>query len=222
MRCAELRRMAAVAAAALLTAGSADATLITYSNRADFLAALPGAGQFESFEDESVDVQNGSRTITTSTSQISFVAGDPSAPFGVSDVDVPGHRGPTDGTQYLEVDFLNSSNVIFHFAQPLQAFGIDVVDKNTNDLDGVIGDNTINGAITPGAPDNVQFWGVIATPDSAFTKVGFAGDGGSVPGELFALDNVVFSAVPEPSVLLLSIAAVFGCSFTSFRRHRSN
>ncbi|MCA9229388.1 MAG: PEP-CTERM sorting domain-containing protein, partial [Planctomycetales bacterium] len=84
------------------------------------------------------------------------------------------------------------------------AFGIDVVDKNVNDLDGLIGDLTLNGAIDPGPEANVQFWGVIATPDLAFTKVGFAGLGPSVPGDTFALDNVVFvNAIPEPHSLSL-------------------
>ncbi len=216
MHCADFRRLAVMVAAVLFIAGSANASLVMYSNRAAFLAALPGVGQFESFEDEPIDVQAGSRTISTSTSQISFV-GNSAATFGVNNVAVGG-RGPTDGTQYLQVGFIDSSNVKFQFAQPLQAFGIDVVDKNNNDLDGVIGDLTVNGAIDPGVEGNVQFWGVIATPDMAFTQVGFAGIGPSVPGDTFALDNVVFSEVPEPSAVLLVTAAVLLCRLISLRR----
>ncbi len=196
-------------AAVLALASTARGGLITYSDRGAFLAALAGSQQSESFEDEPIDVQAGSRTIATSTSQIAF-NGDSGAFFGVND-QVVGGRGPTDGSQYLQVGFIGTSNVHFLFAQPLLAFGIDVVDKNVNDLDGIVGDFTQNSSIDPGGEGNVQFWGVIATPDFAFTDVGFAGLGPSVPGDTFALDNVVFVQVPEPgSVILAGLALLAG------------
>lgn len=187
----------------IMWAFPASATIVSYSSRAAFLNDLPGAGVLESFEDEAIDVQTGSRVITTSTSDVSYAG---SASFGVND-QVVGGRGPTDGSRYLQVGFLGSSNVLFQFNEPLVAFGIDVVDKNVNDLDGLIDDLGINSVIDPGGEGNVQFWGVIATSDMAFTTIGFGGIGPSVPGDTFALDNVLFVPVPEPSsVGLASIA----------------
>lgn len=150
----------AVIAMAVATCSTANATLLTFSDRATFLAALSGVAESESFEDEAIDVSLGSRTIATSSSDIEFT-GSASATFGVNDL-VAGGRGPTDGTRYLQVGFIATSSVRFQFATPLLAFGIDVVDKNVNDLDGIIDDQTINNAISPGGEGNVQFWGVVA------------------------------------------------------------
>ena len=200
----------AVSAGVLLACSTARATLTTFTDRATFLANLPGVGESESFEDESTDVQAGPRMITTSTSDVVFT-GSPDATFGVSDV-VAGGRGPTDGSHYLQVGFIGTSSVRFVFPQPLLAFGIDVVDKNVNDLDGTIDDLTQNGSVDPAGEGVVQFWGVIASADMAFTKVGFAGQGPSVPGDTFALDNIVFSsAVPSPSSLTLFVCAAISC-----------
>lgn len=206
-----LRLSSFLAVAALLAAYGANAFagLTTYTNRTDFLANLPGVGVLESFEDEPLDVQAGSRTITTSTSDIKFL-GDSSATFGVSD-EVIGGRFPTDGDRYLQVGIVNtSSTVLFKFGGPIRAFGVDVVDKNNNDLDGRIDDLTQNGSVDPGAEGNIQFWGVIATPDLAFTNVGFTGQGVGPPGDTFALDNVVY-VVPEPAAagMLLFAAMLF-------------
>ena len=192
---------ATVIAMAVATCSTANATLLTFSDRTTFLAALPSAAESESFEDEALDVSLGSRTIATSSSDIEFI-GNASATFGVNDL-VAGGRGPTDGTRYLQVGFISTSSVRFQFATPLLAFGIDVVDKNVNDLDGLIDDQTINNAISPGGEGNIQFWGVIASGDMPFTEVGFAGLGPSVPGDTFALDNVVFVTIPEPNSLSL-------------------
>jgi hypothetical protein len=210
-------RFGGVLAAVLGICATANAGLVTYTNRADFLAALVGLHEFESFEDEPLDVQAGSRTIATSTSQIAF-SGSGDATFGVNDM-VVGGRGPTDGSQYLQVGFINTSSVLFEFAQPLLAFGIDVVDKNVNDLDGIIGDVTQRSAVNQGGEGNVQFWGVIASADMAFTKVGFAGLGPSVPGDTFALDNAVFvHSVPEPCTLILTACAWLSCALVLLRR----
>ena len=194
-------------AMAVAMCSTAKATLTTYSDRTTFLAALPGAAESESFEDEAIDVALGPRIITTSTSGIEFT-GSGSATFGVNDL-VAGGRGPTDGTQYLQVGFIATSSVRFQFTTPLLAFGIDVVDKNVNDLDGIVDDMTENGAVSPGGEGNVQFWGVIASADMAFTEVGFAGLGPSVPGDTFALDNALFVTVPEScSLALLSVGGL--------------
>lgn len=136
-------RSFAVRATVLLTTvalvcSTANAVLTTYSDRSLFLAALPGAAEFESFEDEALDLDVGSRTISTSTSSIEFL-GDSGATFGVSNI-VAGGRGPTHGVQYLQAGFIGTSRVLFEFPSPVLAFGIDVVDKNVNDLDGLIGD----------------------------------------------------------------------------------
>lgn len=204
----------AVAIVVVGGATSASATLTSYSNRADFINALPGAAVVESFEDEAVDVQTGSRGITTSTSGVTYSG---TATFGVSDQAVGG-RGPTDGAQYLQVGFLNASSVLFQFDAPVVAFGIDVVDKNVNDLDALIDDLGINSVIDQGGEGNVQFWGVIASPDMAFTKVGFGGIGPSVPGDTFALDNMLFvAAVPEPSTACLCVGLA-GAVWAACRR----
>ena len=80
-----LTRAAAVVAMAVAMCSTAKATLTTYSDRTTFLAALPGAAESESFEDEATDVALGPRIITTSTSDIEFT-GNGSATFGVSDL----------------------------------------------------------------------------------------------------------------------------------------
>jgi len=195
----------------------ASAALDAYTDRAAFLAALPGASQGESFEDEAIDVQTGSRTISVSTSEIAFI-GDSGATFGVNNV-VVGGRGPTDGDQYLQVGFIGVSSVRFQFDVPLLAFGIDVVDKNVNDLDGLIDDISVDSAVNPGGEGEGQFWGVIASADMAFTNIGFGGLGPSVPGDAFALDNIAYVALPEPSsLILLGVGGATACGLRIRRR----
>lgn len=197
-------------------ASAASATLTFYSDRAEFEAALPYISEVQSFENVNLNVLAGSRTVIIGTTSVEFT-GDPSATFGVNNALVGG-RAPTDGTNYMQVGFIGNTTLKATFERPLLAFGIDVVDNNVNSIDGLVDDLVVNNVIAPGAESNIQFWGVIASPDMAFSVVGFSGIGPSVPGDTVALDKATLLVVPEPAAFALLLLA--GLSYGGLRLRR--
>jgi hypothetical protein len=204
----------ATLAATLITIGSlagvANAAIVTYSDPTLFtsgateLLSTYGFENFltdESFNDAAVDAGDFSISI--------LGVGDSS--FGNNIVDTPPVLTITsiDGSTGLNVFTELGNSFLITFDSPIFSFGADFAAFN----DG--GNRTqifIDGQSVT-TPDSPSFFGIIS--DQSFTTVEFRGNN----NDLFGVDNIHYSAVPEPSsALLLGLGAI---GFV-IRRRRTN
>lgn len=192
----------AVAIATFLAASAASAAFVQYDNRATFEAAGPAVttNDLNSFVTDvnlspSVVVDAGDFSITGPAS-------------GFASIDAGGDGAtPVDGTAYIQGIGGAGSSIVFTFAGPIFAFGVDLFGVN-NDAERTYVD--IEGTLfsLPVVAGNVaSFFGVRS--DTAFTSVSFS----LLLGEDAGLDNISFArtgggAVSAPATLTLGLLAL--------------
>lgn len=203
----------ALAIVTLTAAVPATAALVTYTDRASFLAAA-GPVTTETFNSAAEE---------TSFQTAPLVYG-PLSVQGYGDqldrnfVDIPPHQFPefsVDGSTNLNAFVMVGGGLVFTFASPITAWGADFA-AFQNDL--IRSTITAGGVtVTPLAQfgNTGRFYGFIS--DVAFTTVTFAG----VQNDGFAIDNVSFAGgtVPEPASWAMLIAG-FGLVGATARRRR--
>lgn len=196
-----------LATSLLLGATAAQASVVTYSDRTAFDAAVSAPMQTEYYEDEIADYPvTGNRTISLSNFDVSYV-GD--RQFGVGSTTI------LQGSQALNVIFPVESTtgypdrLTFTFNTPMLAFGTDVY--------GVQGPSyhfklyNGNTKLTEGAamPDSnntsYQFFGVVVSPDMAFTSIAFSRNATS-GGDGWVIDSTSFAAAATTTPLPPSLA----------------
>ena len=200
----------------VLTVTPAWAQVTVFRDRTDFTSATGAVLSFESFEDDVVDVQNGTRTIAFDGFSASYNGDDE---FGVTNV-VTGGRAPTDGDQYLLFRFAVPTETIrFFFDTPVRSIGFDITDieeanllfETSNGFEGVAGFESFNG--------NNQFFGL--TSNDSFDAITLRQPGQTFR-DAFALDAVVVSSVPEPNAMLLISSLSLCCGMQRRRRQRTH
>jgi hypothetical protein len=195
--------------AIVATALPAHAAVTTYTDRAAFTAAA-GALTTETFN---------SAVSQTSFQSSPVVFGPMSIlGFGVQDdrnfIDIPPisfTEFNIDGTTILSAFTRTDAGLVFTFATPITAWGADFGGLQNGQLRSVI--NVAGETLTPPIGENgLSFYGF--TSSVAFTTVTFTSSGVQ---DGFAIDNVSFNAVPEPSSWALMIIG-FGMVGATLRR----
>jgi hypothetical protein len=173
----------------------ASAGVMVFTDKAAWESALNGQYQTESFDDAQLNLG------------VSFSSSE------------PGHFNPALG-YYQDVLTSTSANepfTIWSFSPPMRAYGGDwtlggpggsgnsllVYIEDTSEFVGAIG-NSYGG----------EFWGFIS--DAPFTEVKLIGGTGSHQ-QIYKLDNMVYSSVPEPGALCLLGTGVAGLLFLAKR-----
>ena len=185
-------------AAILLVATPAFAQLTPYGSQADFLAATAATG-LEDFNDESLVPNMDGGTIATSSFTISSDASELAVLAGSS-------FGNLNGSQFFN-GFVNTDpgedTITVTFPSPVTAFGGTFGGPSSGsgvalEVGGTRALSSFD-YLTGGANGFLGF-----TSTTPFTSVDIVRSGDNTTfGEIFGLDNVFFTAVPEPTSLAL-------------------
>lgn len=203
------------------------ADFTTFLDRAAF-EAESGPTELEGFENATPDIQDISRTISFARFDVAYnhtpdpLGNTPRSGFGVGrESDLPFVGPPTEGLQFLVTEFGSSAtptSVDFLFTNPVTAFATDL-----NGLDGFdLSYSTDTGEsglafLRAAQSENTQFWGFVSS--TPVERVTFIADRASVGRDGVAFDNILITAVPEPSAVLLLGGAV---TFLCLRRSERN
>ena len=194
----------------LFFAQGASAAVVTFSNQASFLTAVPGA-VLEDFESSSLGATSFGNFSVTSDANHSVTA---TQILGL---------GPTSGTQFLGVGVDGGIGTItFNFTSPTPVFGINMVDALDTGASGsaltFLTSTGVNGifATSPLPNANVLFFGItdFMTP---FTSISFF-DSLETDGVAFDDAYTQVSAVPLPAALPLFLSALAGLGLMGWRR----
>lgn len=197
----------------LAVAGTASAQFTTFTNRAAWEAAVTGTIVNEGFEGNptgslvhAVDHDLGAVTfridlITATSSGASITS---SAISGVRALSMNADDG------------MRTHTMTFEGAPLANAYGFDYSGARTGGLAVLIIDGTRFDFTTGG--NGAGFFGVVST--GSFASVQFGDESpGTLPTEIFTLDNASFAAVPEPGTM---IALGLGAAALLARRRRKS
>ncbi len=176
-----------------------------YTDRAAFNAAVGGALNFESFENNFADAAS----VTFGPVTVTEAGGEGTAPIIAQLRNYPGLVGgvPTHGTGAIGFDDNNESYLVFDFASPINAFGVDLAANVSSSV-------TVSGAANTTvnlAANTPAFIGIVFE-SGTFNQVVFNPSGGPVVG----FDALAYGlktsgdtpAVPEPGALALFLPAL--------------
>lgn len=189
-----------IVATMLMVAINASATVVTYSDRAVWHTAITGGVIFEGFN----NAFETPLTISTGGGYQSF--------WGSSS------NPAVEGSHALGL--IESAYATFNFADPVYAFGFDLIELNTgpldyNDSNGAsiqdlfVNDQVVNGNWTS------HFYGFISDVGVSNFTIGVGTDSS---GSVYFVDSLEYAtaSVPEPSALALIGLGLFG--FAASRR----
>lgn len=211
-----MRLMCCTALAVLIIeAQLCSASIIVYTDRPSFDAAIGGATIFEGFENEPVDLQIQSRQVSFDHFDVTYVRNPlpnaQNAPQGFGVTDQVGAAGPSEGSKYLFVEFGVStgtpSSITIDFHVPVLSFGMDDQGQNAIDLY-YSTDTGESGIAVPASPivDALQFWGI--TSDTPIKQIVLQVDRVTGGREGAGFDSIVLQPVPEPASAVLLLAAI--------------
>ena len=188
-------RISLLALIAFITPLAAHATIVTYTDRAAFMAALGGPSTTETFD-----------------TAMSFVVGD-NFYHGI-DFRVTGSTAGSNNISggILNGDEFTNTSIDYLFPTPIFALGADFNGART--FSGI--NWVINGMSTPifSSSPGTGFFGVISSDPFTLVDV----NGGATPNELYSLDNFTYG-VPEPSSLaFIALGFAVVASLASARR----
>lgn len=196
----------------------ANAALTFYSSQSAFVAANPGYSWVPSFAGTSIDP--GQYGFNSVDAPITFGAftydtyNDLAGGGGVSDLDVWGADGLATGSGVALGNDLPGDSLVVSFASPVQVFAIGLYTLGGGEVDVSAWDSTdINTQQQIGTTDVISSTSDGSTPPTFFAV--FDGAGAGIAQLQFTpVDNVYFTAVPEPMTIallgvgLLGLAAV--------------
>lgn len=192
--------------AVLFTVASAQSAVITtYTSRALFITSVGGSPQLETLNTYSAEVAFHTTPLDVGSFTLSMT-GSPRTDADRNIVDIPplAFSGfDVDGTAVANILTFSSDALVFNFDSPILAFGIDAADLNNDEVRTriLVGSDILTPPPTSG--NAVRFFGFVS--DTPFTTVTFQG----VNNDGYGIDNVTFSAVPEPtSAFLLGLGSL--------------
>lgn len=201
---------------ACLVAGSANAALVSYTDRISFDAAA-GVSTIEDFESYASDTSFQAGILDVGDFTLSMV-GSPSPAYNFIDVP-PLDTAETDvnGTNHMNVftEGRSMTNLTFLFDSAITAFGADF--RSLNDVierTQLLVDGEVLSLPIAGASGEFSFFGF--TSDTAFTSITFQG----VANDVYGIDNVTYSAtaVSEPSTIAFLLLGATGLMFARKKR----
>ncbi len=210
----------AIAGVLALASLSAQATLVTYTSRAAWEAAVSGVVT-EDLNSVVSDVNftGGSTTVGALTFTHNNSGGE--VEIDATPLDVPGGSGSgVDGTTMLDLEPLNDGHsVTVSLGATYLAFGVDYLNYDNSDdrAELFVGGTSIGLTDLDVGSGTLGFIGVIASADMAFSSFDIVSRGG---GLFHAFDNFsVATTVPEPLTgALLLAGGIPGLLLTRRRR----
>lgn len=213
---------AALAGLVLFVSGFANAGLIVYTDRADWLSAVGVPTFEENFNSIQTDVNLDNSNTTLNTLNYS----DSGYRFVTFDA-ITGENGSgtgIDNTSFLNLNgYNNNSSLTITLPEYAMAFGWDTFNYDFGDeislitIDGVTFD-----AMSSGNNPYIGFFGVIATGNTIFNSVTVSASitlDNSI-GTFNAFDNLAYKAaeVPEPSTLAIFALGLMGLASRRFKK----
>jgi hypothetical protein len=182
----------------VLTASPVSGAVSTFTSRALWQAAT-GATSLETFNSFAVDTPFHTVPVDVGPFTISMSPGAISSSWNFIDVPPPAFSDfNVDGSNVANIGLEDLDSAYLTFDTPITAFGADFAAWNDN----VLRSNMIVGADVIAPPttigNQVRFFGITST--TPFTTVEFRG---TIESDGFSIDNVEFTAVPEPSTIAL-------------------
>lgn len=224
-------RLAVFASLVLTSVSAAQAAVITFTDRATWLAAVGPLSGTEGFSSFASDTEFRTTTVFANNMAISSGTGTngtlsnkiDASPFEFADT------YPIDGSTYLLGDLLTPGNADLHinFTTELTAWGADfrgiANDGRPTQVDIFDSSNVLLGTVpmasTGGA--QLQFYGFQVTGGTA-DRILIANS--SSFNDVFGIDNVGFvttAAIPEPSTYALMLAGLGFVGFVASRRRKA-
>ncbi len=196
--------------ALLLICNTTSAQLQTYTNSADFDAAV-GLVVVEDFESSPLGELNAGAN-DVGMFDVFLDAADTDGTSRVADF------GLVNGSRELQLDLDNDHNTVirFDFDQPIFGFGADFGAALTGDFLTLEVNGNLFALNDFLATSGDGFFGI--SSEQSFESITFGRESATSFGKFFAVDNVRLSAVPEPGSGLVAI--VFGVIAAS-RRSRN-
>lgn len=201
----------------LTMAGTANASVVVFTDRAAFLTAIGGPVLTEDFN--SIAGGTSIDNASVDLGAFSLILAGPNF-GGEIDIFSPASQQDIDGTNTVSVESKLGASLLFNFVSGIRAWGADFKSLNDSErrTDVKVAGETLLLPIEP-VSGTLTFYGFIS--DSLFTEIEFEG----VINDTYGLDNVAFSstvsAVPVPAALPLFGTGLAVMGFVGWRRKRT-